>query len=996
MAGNRVLTEPYPTVQAAGAPSNDYERIPSSPAMFGGLVGQAEEKLGQGGLAVSNAGGQLQNFYNQTTAQDAFNKYNSAISKITFGDPNDPSNPGYFALKGSDALSARPKVQDQIEQARQQLRSGLNPVAQFQFDEDSRRLQTYTLGDIGRHADQQFDIYSQATQKAAEDNAVHNAGLNYNSDEAYNRSAANGAAAVARRVQSQGLGPDTLESELDAFHTRLVASRVEGMLTRDPQGAKAFLDQNQKNIDPQVYDQLTSRLRPMLAGTAADNAVDYAAKNPKASAPQGAPASGGFSPDGLARTAQIESHGDPNAKNPSGAKGLTQFMDSTWAKYGVGSPYDPAQSLAAAQRYSADNAKTLTQNLGRAPTDAELYLAHQQGAGGASKLLSNPTVRAGDLVGDNAIRANGGDPNKPASAFTSMWIEKFGQTKGSPGTFGLSGPQSTGGAAPVMGAPGSATAASSTMVGLPTNFPDESLAIQHAYAEANGDPIQQRMNVQATREKFTVMNASLATERQSISAQLPDLMKAAQDGVAGVSLPEARIRAVFTPDKVDRLIGEFNTAQTVGSMMRGVQFAAPDEVAATARDIESGQGVLSTMLKSHTGVASTGPGAVGASPEGETAYFRMRTQAARQLQAVVNNRNQALFGASADPAAYVASEPSVKAANAAMLSDPTKTQDWVNASLGIQTHLGVPLAQQHVLTRGQAVDISGKMMAPGTDVPAQLKNLQNQFGDSYKDVFSDLVTLGKLPSTYQAVAALPDANDAALLGRALQDSSGAGTKAVAAWKDRVEVATGNKQAFTNIQSSVLSSPDVAQYTASLRAQGVSAKNADNMVLDIQTLAFAKAVYNHEPPATAAQNAIQSFTGHFTYGLPGAPRVPTQVSAQVEDAARTTLAGVNANSIVVPPGHGGHGEPSVEDYIAGIKSRGAWVNSPKADGIILKDHGDRIVRGVDGQPIEIPFSDIKPALTAPAAEASSANAIDLGNITGVGPISKQSILGPRRF
>ena len=139
----------------------------------------------------------------------------------------------------------------------------------------------------------------------------------------------------------------------------------------------------------------------------------------------------GISGNYLARTWQIESGGRTNPGTSSaGAQGAFQFIPSTWARYGNGgNPTDFGASTAAAVRLGADNRASLTKSLGRAPSDAELYLAHQQGAGGAAKLLANPNARAGDLVGDSAIRSNGGDPNAPAAAFTQLWANKFNGTK---------------------------------------------------------------------------------------------------------------------------------------------------------------------------------------------------------------------------------------------------------------------------------------------------------------------------------------------------------------------------------------------------------------------------------------------------------------------------------------------------------------------------------------------------------------------------------------
>lgn len=135
----------------------------------------------------------------------------------------------------------------------------------------------------------------------------------------------------------------------------------------------------------------------------------------------------GISPDFLARTAQIESGGNPNARNPtSSAKGLFEFTDSTAKRYGLANPYDPVASTDAAARLAADNRDSLTRALGRAPTDAELYLAHQQGAGGAAKLLLNPDKKASDVVGMKAVISNGGRPDMTAGQFAKLWLDKYG------------------------------------------------------------------------------------------------------------------------------------------------------------------------------------------------------------------------------------------------------------------------------------------------------------------------------------------------------------------------------------------------------------------------------------------------------------------------------------------------------------------------------------------------------------------------------------------
>ena len=151
-------------------------------------------------------------------------------------------------------------------------------------------------------------------------------------------------------------------------------------------------------------------------------------------------------PEGyLAHLAERESAFDPvAAAGTSSAKGLYQFTESTWlevfARYGAqhgqedlaknisiasnGRPsvadarikrrilnlrYDPKLSTFMAAHYAKEQRVFLMRRLDRAPTEAELYIAHFLGANGASKLFiafeESPKASAVELF-PAAARAN--------------------------------------------------------------------------------------------------------------------------------------------------------------------------------------------------------------------------------------------------------------------------------------------------------------------------------------------------------------------------------------------------------------------------------------------------------------------------------------------------------------------------------------------------------------------------------------------------------------
>ena len=350
---------------------------------------------------------------------------------------------GYLGLSGAQAAYQREDTLQKLKDLREQERANLkSPQAQLEFDAQTRRLYSDAEQRIGAHAETQYKGWAATVN---EDSAQHS--LNEGVGNLNNPDPAVAAnhfkdyidyKVRAAQLKTGGDPTAMAEAQDDAKRDIVKAQAASAALT-DPKKAQAILDSRRELLGTQ-YAPLTEALK-----TKVDQSTGYGiaskvysqvnaggpAINPVVAQRAVAAAPGGFSASGLIRAAQIESGGNPNAVSGSHV-GLLQAGGPEWAKYGQGSPTDPEAAMFFGARYAAVNAPILQSKLGRPPTDAELYLAHQQGAGGASKLLLNPNMRAGDLVGDVAIRGNGGDPNAPAYQFTSMWAGKFNRTPLSP------------------------------------------------------------------------------------------------------------------------------------------------------------------------------------------------------------------------------------------------------------------------------------------------------------------------------------------------------------------------------------------------------------------------------------------------------------------------------------------------------------------------------------------------------------------------------------
>ena len=159
----------------------------------------------------------------------------------------------------------------------------------------------------------------------------------------------------------------------------------------------------------------------------------------------------------LLTTAKVESNLNPNAAaKTSSAGGLFQFIDRTWlgtikeagpllgysryadaitrtddGRYVVSDPamrreimalrQDPTANALMAGVFTNSNAKHLTNKLGRAPSDGELYMAHFMGASGAARLISAAENNPGAVAADSFSAA--------ARANRSIFFDKSGRAR---------------------------------------------------------------------------------------------------------------------------------------------------------------------------------------------------------------------------------------------------------------------------------------------------------------------------------------------------------------------------------------------------------------------------------------------------------------------------------------------------------------------------------------------------------------------------------------
>jgi hypothetical protein len=246
-----------------------------------------------------------------------------------------------------------------------------------------------------------------------------------------------------------------------------------------------------------------------------------------------AAATTGTSFEYLLSAAKMESNLDPQATaSTSSAKGLFQFIDQTWlgtvkeagtqlgygkysdaitrsdsGSYSVSDPDakaeilklrdDPVAASAMAGVLTQSNSFKLTGNIGRRPTDAELYMAHFMGVGGASKLItsaeSNPTA-SGAALFPKAAEANRsifydstGAPRSVSQVY-SVLTTRYAAAAGSPSTQSALASSGATSSTPSFAVPAATAATSVTSASFLSRFPDLSSAQVASFAPESATP----------------------------------------------------------------------------------------------------------------------------------------------------------------------------------------------------------------------------------------------------------------------------------------------------------------------------------------------------------------------------------------------------------------------------------------------------------------------------------------------------------------------------
>lgn len=168
-----ILQIDAPSQEPTGAPSNDFEHIQTSPAMFGGLGAQAEEKFGkglvEGGDATISYLNETNQFQNQIHASELHSDFSDKAGDLFSK---------YTELKGRGALEGLPALKQQImDLQKDSMNAAGNMPTQAMVAANTRNTMDRLFSYATRHADSERNEWASTTAKDNITSATNQGGL---------------------------------------------------------------------------------------------------------------------------------------------------------------------------------------------------------------------------------------------------------------------------------------------------------------------------------------------------------------------------------------------------------------------------------------------------------------------------------------------------------------------------------------------------------------------------------------------------------------------------------------------------------------------------------------------------------------------------------------------------------------------------------------------------------------------------------------------------
>ena len=212
-------------------------RQPLADASAGVAAIQGNIQAAQGLVDVAQAGAQLKQRVDTTSAEEALVAFEKDKNNLFF----DPDN-GYFNTQGKNAYDNATNANESLSKLKKQYGENLSVNARTMFDKAADAQLARSQADIARHSAKGLKAWEVATIRSQVENTIENASLYWNQPDKLRVQNALGRQAVLDAAETEGIGPEATNERLQTYDSSFAKNSITAATNNSSAEGAAMLE----------------------------------------------------------------------------------------------------------------------------------------------------------------------------------------------------------------------------------------------------------------------------------------------------------------------------------------------------------------------------------------------------------------------------------------------------------------------------------------------------------------------------------------------------------------------------------------------------------------------------------------------------------------------------------------------------------------------------------------------------------------------------------
>lgn len=219
-------------------------RQPRADASAGSAVFRSNIQAAQGLASVAQAGVQIKQRVDTTSAEEALVAFERDKNNLFFNPEN-----GYFNTQGKNAYDNANAANDALNKLKKQYGESLNQNSKLMFDKSADLHITRSQADIARHSAKGLQAWEVATIRSQVENTVENASLYWNQPDKLAVQNALGRQAVIDAAELEGIGAEATNERLQTYDSSFAKTAITSAISSSAEEGAAMMEKHGARLE---------------------------------------------------------------------------------------------------------------------------------------------------------------------------------------------------------------------------------------------------------------------------------------------------------------------------------------------------------------------------------------------------------------------------------------------------------------------------------------------------------------------------------------------------------------------------------------------------------------------------------------------------------------------------------------------------------------------------------------------------------------------------